>query len=411
MKQPKQTKKKKRPVWFHRLLWQVARVVLTPLYRKYGFRAERVKLPDGPCLIFSTHQTHLDPLLLVKPFRRQMYYVASEHLLRRWYRWILTLAADPIIRCKSRTETNAAMDILRRVREGHSVCVFIEGERCYAGQTEYIPDSAARLAKMAGVPLLTYRLEQGYFIQPRWARSMRKGSAFTGRAAHLYTADELKAMSNEEVLAHIRTDLFVDAYAEQQAQMLAYPGEHLAEHLETLLYRCPVCGSIDTLHSEDDCFFCECGLNLRYTEYGYLEPYHAGAMDAPFATLQAWYEWEKASLTPLAEESLAQPDKPLLCDAHQNMRRCDEDTHYILQQWQNGTLTLYADRLVFAAADGEALVFPFEQIRNISCQERQMLSFSSGGAVYEVLCEQPRSALKYQHLFHALRRFQKAAAD
>jgi len=219
------------------------------------------------------------------------------------------------------------------------------------------------------------------------------------------------AIAGQSIVKDIRTDLFVDAYAEQQAQMLAYPGEHLAEHLETLLYRCPVCGSIDTLHSEDDCFFCECGLNLRYTEYGYLEPYHAGAMDAPFATLQAWYEWEKASLTPLAEESLAQPDKPLLCDAHQNMRRCDEDTHYILQQWQNGTLTLYADRLVFAAADGEALVFPFEQIRNISCQERQMLSFSSGGAVYEVLCEQPRSALKYQHLFHALRRFQKAAAD
>ena len=61
--------------WFFRPLVQLI------VWIKFNFRAKAVDV-KGPCIVLCNHVTDWDPLLLGAAFRRQMYFVASEHILR-----------------------------------------------------------------------------------------------------------------------------------------------------------------------------------------------------------------------------------------------------------------------------------------------------------------------------------------
>ena len=60
--------------FLHPLATLIARLFLR-------FRA-KVESPPGPFLLLSNHLTDQDPILLGSAFRPQMYFVASEHILR-----------------------------------------------------------------------------------------------------------------------------------------------------------------------------------------------------------------------------------------------------------------------------------------------------------------------------------------
>lgn len=391
----------------HRLAWKLFRPLTGLLMgRLYGFHAP-VERDLPPCfLLLCNHVTRFDPLLLPQPIPRQMYFVASEHILRMKIAPLMMFLASPITRRKSRTETSTALEIIRRLRAGCSVCVFIEGERSYGGQTEFIPDSAAHLAKTCGYPLVTYRLENGYLTEPRWASSIRKNGRMSGGVVGIYGAEELKAMSREQVLERIRQDLWLDAYEQQEKETLTYPGKNLAEHLETALFYCPRCRSLGRLTSRGDWFFCpDCGLKLRFNEQGYFESEQGDP--PPFTTVRDWYNWQKQETVSLAQAHLGRHHL-LARDEDQHLFAVDEENHSsrLLSQ---GTLSLYGDGLEFCGSEGDfELKLPLSQLKAISCHESKLLSFSvkdgsDKTGFYEVDSPFPRSAHKYQLLFRGLR--------
>lgn len=404
----------------HRLAWKLGRgLVHLLMRRRYRFHAEPERDLPQTFLLLSNHVARFDPLLLVDSFPRQMYFVASEHIQRMRIAPLMMWLAAPITRRKSRTETGTALDILRRLKAGCSVCVFIEGERSYAGQTELIPDSAAHLAKMCGCHLVTYRLENGYFTEPRWAEHSRPNGHMTGHVVGVYSPQQLKDMSRQEVLEHIRTDLWLDAYEQQERQPLPYPGKNLAEHLETALFLCPVCGAVGRLQSRGDRFFCpECSLSLRYTELGYLES--EGGDPPPYTTVRDWFNWQKEEAARLARESFGRHEL-LTADEDQLLYAVDEENH-TSRLLGRGRLALYGDGLSFVSPQFR-LDLTLEQLNAVSCHESTLLSFSvagHGGAemtleghtgFYEVDCLVPRSAVKYQLMFRALKEKQLEQAQ
>lgn len=391
----------------HRVAWKLGRpFVHLAMARRYRFHAAPERDLPRCFLLLSNHVTRFDPVLLVDSFPDQLYFVASEHIQRMKIAPLMMWLAAPITRRKSRTESGTAMDILRRLKAGCSVGVFIEGERSYNGQTEFIPDSAAHLVKMCGCALVTYRLENGYFTEPRWASSTRPNGRMTGHVVGVYPPEQLKAMSRQQVLELIRSDLWLDAYAEQEKEPLTYPGQNLAEHLETALFYCPVCGAVGSLKSRGDRFYCpDCGLDLRYTEQGYLESRTADP--APYTTVRDWFNWQKEAAAELARsrcgrhELLTADDGQLLYSVH------DED--HSARLLGRGRLALWGDGLTFDGPELQ-LSFPLSRLTALSCHESTLLSFAVSGAggagFYEVDCTVPRSAVKYQIMFRALKELQ-----
>lgn len=126
---------------------------------------------EGPIIVIPNHSCAWDPLLMASAFRkRQMYFVASEHVLRfRFWDPIINFLVAPIPRKKGSTASGTVISILRHIREGHSICLFAEGEQSWDGLSGHVFPATGKLVKQSGATLVTYRLEGAYLSLPRWA--------------------------------------------------------------------------------------------------------------------------------------------------------------------------------------------------------------------------------------------------
>ena len=292
----------------HVFVWKALRPLAKLIcWIKFGFTCEKTNV-KGPYLLVSNHVTNWDPILVACSFPEQTYFVTSEHLLRaglggKLVGWL----QSPIPRQKSGSAASTVLTMMRYLRRGMNVCVFPEGNRTWDGVTaEFLP-SIGKLARSSGASLVTYKLTGGYFASPRWAgNSIRRGKMH-GEAVRVYSPEELRAMSPQEINERIVSDLHEDAYERQRKNPVRFEGKALAEHLERLLFLCPKCGRMHTLQSRDDTVRCwKCGFSFRYLPTGFLV-----GEDIPFDNLRDWTRWQKGEIVRLCDEA---GDKPIFTD-------------------------------------------------------------------------------------------------
>lgn len=354
----------RRHLRFKTIIAPIALLVL-----RWRLKLESIPAPplDGPFLVLANHNSDLDPALVHISFKPYLYFVASEHIFRAgiWSR-LLRRYFDPISRLKGSTDLITAREVIRRIRAGFNVCIFAEGNRSFNGLTMPIEDSTAKLAKMTGVPLVTYRLTGGYLTTPRWAKTMRRGKMH-GAVVNTYSSAQLKAMSVAEVHQAILQDLHEDAYERQAREMIPYKGKRLAEWLETTLFLCPSCERFDTLTSNDDKLACTCGLEVTYDVYGFLQ-------GGPYRTIRDWDAWQHEKAKQLLQ---AASSDPLFSDQTSHLKRIFGDHESELLH--TGSLAMYKDRLV--AGDH---IFSMAQISNMNIVGRNRLVFTHAHEHYEI---------------------------
>ena len=382
--------KLKRYLW-HKIIFAILRCTIGQLVKlSYGFKFERYKGPDKPALIFANHNTNLDPALIGLAFSRHIYFLASEHAFRAGFgSKLMNFVFAPIPFNKARTDVTSIKEMIRRLKAGANVCLFAEGDRSFNGLTAPIALSTAKLAKTSGVDLITYHFEGAYFVTPRWAKKKRKGNIY-GTVVNKYTADDLKAMSAEDVLKAIETDLFEDAYKRQTDDPCRYPGEDLAEDLETVLYICPTCKSIGSIMTGGNIFTCtqKCGLVGIYTVTGFLE-----GDSLPFSTITDWDRWQTEQLPTIINDA---GDDPICNDNDQSLFevRPAIDKTLIAE----GEMNISKTNFHCSGKD-----FPLDNITRFAVVGQQTLLFAlKDGATYEVRSNTPRSALKYREIFRVL---------
>jgi len=354
---------------------------------KFHLDAE-VCTEEGPFLVLCNHNLDWDPLLLACAFPNYMSYVASEHI----FRWglaakLIIFFMNPIARLKGKTAGDTAMTMLRRLRKGVSVAMFAEGNRSFNGLTGEILPATGKLARSSGVKLITYCFDGGYLTSPRWCgKGLRRGRMI-GRVKGVYTPQELKAMSADEVNAVIRRDLFVDAYAAQRADPVAYRGRRLAEHLETVLCRCPRCGGLDTLHSDNDMLRCDCGLSVRYNEFGFLE-----GEGLPYDNVTDWDEDQTVALCAMADAA----EGAIFSDSDMELSEILPDVHKA-KVLGSGSMTLYPDRLECCGQ-----VFPLTGFGGFSLHGPQTVNMSCDGRSFEIRSSKVCCTRKYMTVINHL---------
>ena len=278
---------------------------------KFNSRAERPADFEGPFLVISNHVTLYDMFFVAQNFRPHMYFVASEHSMRAGLgSRLLKFFFDPIIRPKATVGAATVIKMKKRLKAGHNVCLFAEGERNACGASRKIPRATASVVKMLGVKLVTFRIHGGFLSSPRWSRTARRGRIWCD-VANIYSPEALKAMSDDELDARINADIFVDAYAENAERRIAYRGKALAEGIELELVKCPKCGSLNSIKSRGDEFFCDCGLRGTYDEYGEIS-----GEGFDFRTVTEWDEWEKREIENMP---IPEPKTPICRDPGQQL--------------------------------------------------------------------------------------------
>ena len=373
----------RRHVWIYRFLSVLVRPVLRA---KFNLSGEKLQA-DGPFLLVSNHVTGWDPLLVgVCLGGRQAYFVASEHIFRlglltKVLHWLLA----PIPRRKASTGMDTVKACLRHLHAGHSVCLFAEGEQCWDGRTGPIFPATGKLAKSSGAALVTFRLEGGYLSLPRWGKHICRG-AVHGHPVGVYSPEELKKLSPQEINALIERDIAEDAWERQRQRPVRYRGKRRAEGMERALYACPGCRRIGTLRTDRDRVFCPCGFERRYTEYGFFEPRE------PFETLADWDLWQRELLR---ARDFAHEGDLLFQDEGLELKRIQSDHREELLAL--GTLRQFEDRL--ECADWR---FPLPEIRSMAMVQTHLLLFSSGGNYYQLRSSTGVNLRKYLEIWKEL---------
>ena len=354
-------------------------------------------LPAGPFLLLCNHNMNLDPVLIGCHIREPLSFVASGHVFKKTFASRLMVDLfDPIVRRKGGADPSTVLELLRRLKRGQNVCLFAEGNRSFSGVTGPIHPATGKLVKMARVPLVTFRFQGGYLAQPRWGKSLRRGR-ISGETVRVYSPEELLAMSPQQSLSAVNADLYEDAYARQEALRtpLRYRGKRLAEGIEAGFYLCPCCGRAQHIHSEGDRFRCDCGMEGRYLETGFLE-----SRSLPFSTLRDWDEWQRENLPAL----LSLPDA-LARDENACLWRVEKDDGRSVVA--AGELALYPNRLVIGESE-----LALEQINDIAVCGRTLLSFiASDGTAYELGGKALPSGRIYHDLIHLLKAERDASPE
>ena len=371
----------------HKIFWAILRpIVIVFLRIRFGYTFELAKGLPEKYIVLSNHSTDYDPLLVGASFRKQIYFVASEHVARWGFlSKVLDYVFAFIVRYKGTVASSTVKEILRRVKAGGSVCVFAEGDRTWDGVTQHILPSTGKFVKTARCGLVTYRIQGGYFTSPRWSSTSgaRKGYLH-GEVVNVYSAEDVAAMSVDEVNAIIARDLHEDAYARQQEAPKAYKGKALAEGMENLLFLCPRCGAVDSMHSADDTVSCSrCGHSFRYDEHGALS-------GTNFGTVRELAVWQKEQVSAMAEAGMAVTSPEATLTRIVKHEELPVDC---------GAVVLSQESLTCGDT-----VIPMEEITNLSMHGKRGIVFSAAGVYYELKPGAGSNALKFQLLYDMYKR-------
>lgn len=345
---------------------------------KFNMKHDRC-VSDKPCIVISNHVTNWDPLLVSMSFpKNNLHFVASEHLFRmgRVSKLIDFLVA-PISRRKGSSGLDTAMASLRTIRAGGSVCIFAEGECTWDGANIGIVDSTGTLVRASGARLITYRLEGAYFTMPRWSRGLRRGR-MNGHVVNIYEPEQLKAMRPNEITDLINRDIFEDAYARQEKDMVRFRSKKRAEALESALFICPRCKKVGRLHSSGVMLTCECGLREEYTEQGFFAP------GEYFRTVMDWDKWQRQALT----------DGDYV---HGDENFADDDVTYAEVMNDHNERIIASGRIALRDGDmhigGEVL--PLSDITDMAIVRTNRLIFTLDGRYYELKAGLDKCMRKY----------------
>jgi 1-acyl-sn-glycerol-3-phosphate acyltransferase len=185
--------------WLYSALWILSRTLGVALFGVRS-RCDEPLPPSGGVLVLSTHQSHLDPLLLGLATHRRLSSLARSSLYRfKPFGFVITaLDAVPIDREGSAV---AAMKVvIKRLQDGAAVIVFPEGTRTHDGRMGEIKSGFAILAKKARVPIAPVAIVGAYECWPRtrlWPRPGRIRLEF-GR---VLSVDEVAALDERALVA------------------------------------------------------------------------------------------------------------------------------------------------------------------------------------------------------------------
>ncbi len=161
---------------------------------------------EGPVLVVSNHQSHLDPPMIGMFFRRPLNYMARETLFKfpplGWL--IRTLGAIPIDR--DGVGLSGMKETLRRLKYGQMVLVFPEGSRTRDGQLGALKPGFCALARRGGVKLLPVGIAGAYRAWPR-SRSAPGRATVQIRVGKPISPEEIAALDDKALIARVQADL------------------------------------------------------------------------------------------------------------------------------------------------------------------------------------------------------------
>jgi 1-acyl-sn-glycerol-3-phosphate acyltransferase len=386
--------KKKQKKWVkfrHKVVTVILYIVLAPyIYLKYGIHVDRFReKTKRNYLILLNHQTPFDQFFVGMSFDRPLYYLATEDIFSMGWissaiRWLIA----PIPIKKQTTDIQAVMNCLRVVRDGGSVVIAPEGNRTYSGRTLYMNPAISGLARKMKLPILLYRIEGGYGVEPRWTDATRRGKMRAG-VSRVIEPEEYEKLTNEELFELIRTGLYVD----EAAVTGLYRSNKRAEYLERAIYVCPECGLAEFESTGNEIRCKKCGMVVTYGEDKTLS---CEGQPFRFPFVAQWYDYQEEFINNLMVTDFTKV--PLFCDSARFSEVIVYERKKLIKK--EAIFSLYGDKIVVDEGTADELWFLFDDLHAVTVLGRNKLNIYCGKRVYQLKGGKRFNALKYVHIFH-----------
>ena len=110
----------------------------------------------------------------------------------------------------------------------------------------------------------------------------------------ILTAEQVKAMSVEEINEAIKNALEYDDYRYQKENVILIKEPFRAEGLHKVLYQCPHCMTESKMDSKGSELFCKaCGKRWNWNEDGNLEAIEG---ETEFSHIPDWFRWQRTQV-------------------------------------------------------------------------------------------------------------------
>lgn len=185
--------------WLYSVLWIVCRALGVSVF---GVRTRFAEpLPErGGLIVLSSHQSHLDPLLLGLACDRRLSSLARSSLyaFKPFGAVITALDAIPIDREASALV--AMKTVIRRLEEGAAVIIFPEGTRTATGRLGELKSGFALIAKRAGVPIVPVAIVGAWECWPK-TRIFPRPGRIRLEFGRVIRPDEIAAFDDRALVA------------------------------------------------------------------------------------------------------------------------------------------------------------------------------------------------------------------
>ncbi len=339
-------------------------------------------------IVISNHSDALDPIYILCSLKKYVRFVMGDHVIfNPWVKFFLKTMCGWIVKGRDNPPSVLINDMKESAKEGVPLGLYAEGTITPNGETGFFSPRTGQLVKDLGVALITYRVKGGFFHTPRWGTGLRKGRIH-GKVVREYSPEELQNMTAEEVNEAIKRDIYVNAFEEQRKRLRYYKGKNLAEHIERILFICPHCNGIGTLHSKGNYLTCDCGYQVEFGQDGF---FHQSQKELVFDNVLDWDKWQKPVWK---DKVLNTPDGELIFEeAGQPVYTLEKRKKIELSD--NAVLRLYKDRFEIVLNENETVAFPIEKLKLVLNVSVESVMFFDGERFLYVKSKNPRAAAKY----------------
>lgn len=386
----------------HLIIRNVAYVLLVPyILLKYRIKVDKFKEQrDTAYLILLNHQTPFDQFFCGMSFKGSIYYLATEDIFSKgWISSVIRWLIAPIPIKKQAADINAVKNCIKVAKEGGTIAIAPEGNRTYSGKTEYMNPTIAPLARKIGLPIVLYRIEGGYGVQPRWTDGTRRGKMHS-YVYRVIEPEEYANMTNEELMAAIEEGLYVNEACADGV----FKSNKRAEYLERAVYVCPFCGFAKHESKGNEIKCTHCGRTVTYGEDKRLK---GNGFDLPFEFVNDWYEYQNSFVNGL--DTTTMTESPIFEDkANMYEVIVYKNKHLVTK---DADLKLYGDRMVVNEGKADEVVFRYDDAYAMSVLGRNKLNVYVGKQIFQFKGDKRFNALKYVNIYFRYKNITKGETD
>ncbi|MDA3958343.1 lysophospholipid acyltransferase family protein [Oceanispirochaeta sp.] len=352
---------------------------------------EILKTMKAPYLLLPNHIMKWDAVILSLIFPLPLNSMASESHFRNPVIGFFFSLIGVFPKAKAKSDLGAIRHMMDLKGKGRVICVFPEGQLSWDGGGMPLFYSTAKLIKLLKIPVYVPLFSGGSGVFPRWGKSRRKGPMEL--TIHPLFADgrDVKKLDSDEIFEKLTSIIsYKDMDLTIPGRNWRYKSTSRAEYLEALLFICPSCRSIASLHSQGNQFYCrscsfETTLDDQYR-------FHYKTQGQSFQTVLQWNQWQEQVLPELLRDYRNEKtSRPFIID-HDILIKTGFRMDPLRPWTRKGKLALFSDHILVRPEKGDIRRIPLTEMNGVHVMTRQKLEFYHDKTLYVFFFSNPRTS-------------------